>query len=219
MKKNKLFGEKYGRLTVLGVYDKDKKQNLRWLCACMCGGYCIAHAYDLKNGRIKSCGCLIREGTHKTHGMGRSGKKRSKIYSIWAAMLQRCNNPKDVNYFRYGGRGITVCQRWKKFENFYSDMGDKPLGLSLERIDNDLGYSKDNCKWATVEEQSVNKRNTVRVHIGDNKLINLAVACEMLDVGKDRVYYWKNKYKCSHQQAIDICIKRKNGLKPPALRY
>lgn len=107
----------------------------------------------LKSGRSRSCGCL-RDEVATTHGMSRTG-----IYRLWRSMLQRCANPQHHAYAYYGGRGITVCKRWSNFLSFYTDMGERPKGKSLERRDNNRGYSAANCYWATLKEQGRNRRN------------------------------------------------------------
>lgn len=109
-------------------------------------------------GNSKSCGCLAKVITsivHKTHGMS-----ETRTYNIWLGMIQRCNNPHNDRFDDYGGRGIKLCERWERFENFFEDMGEAPSGLSIHRIHNDLGYSKANCKWATRKEQARKKRNS-----------------------------------------------------------
>lgn len=107
-------------------------------------------------GITKSCGCLHREtviARSTKHGMAGTSE-----YDIWSAMIQRTTNPKNKAWDSYGGRGIGVCDRWLRFENFYADMGPRPAGLTLERVDNDRGYSPENCKWATYVEQRHNQR-------------------------------------------------------------
>jgi hypothetical protein len=106
-------------------------------------------------GKSKSCGCL-KTDVQKTHGLGRTA-----IYYAWAAMIQRCENPKNKWYHRYGGRGIKVCEAWRNdFRAFYADMGDKPDGLELDRKDNNGDYSKENCQWSTRSEQVRNRITT-----------------------------------------------------------
>lgn len=171
MKANNLVGGVFNRLTVVSDGGRDRRQNIMWNCVCICGGTALAFAYDLRSGKVKSCGCLNREGRNRTHGMAGPGKKRNRTYSIWAAMLQRCKNPNDPAWQHYGGRGITVCSSWYAFETFFADMGEKPEGLSLDRVDNSLGYCKENCRWATATEQGRNKRSNRWITVGNKTQI------------------------------------------------
>lgn len=148
----------YGRLKIL--YSDTIKGHPFYLCICECSKEIVSHLSDLKRSHTRSCGCLQKEKVqtqgfrNKTHGMVNSREFRS-----WEAMKRRCLNQKDPSYKNYGGRGILICDRWMKFENFYEDMGKRPEKMSLERINNNRGYSKDNCKWATMKEQQNNKRD------------------------------------------------------------
>ena len=151
-----LSGRKFGRLTVLGLSHRDKYRNSYWKCLCKCGSVKDYQRSGIVNGTTKSCGCLHSEKLKQrftTHG-----KYLSEIYSCWRNMKSRCNNPNHPVYDSYGGRGIKVCKRWEKFDNFYEDMGERPKGLSLERSNNDKGYSLKNCCWATKKEQANNRR-------------------------------------------------------------
>jgi hypothetical protein len=100
------------------------------------------------------------------------GKCRTSVYSTWCAMITRCHNPNSKSYPGYGGRGIHVCERWRKFENFYADMGDRPVGMTLDRRDGNLGYSPDNCRWATAKEQRANTK-TVRLLSFNGETLNV----------------------------------------------
>lgn len=126
-----------------------------WLCRCDCGIPTLAVAAAVRSGNTKSCGCQRFKGNRLTHGQ-RSAKSRA--YAAWSNMKQRCGNPLNGQFHDYGGRGITYDQPWSKFENFLADMGDPPHGLSLDRIDNNAGYSKQNCRWADKSTQRRNKR-------------------------------------------------------------
>jgi len=149
----KLINQKFGRLRAV----KKAERKYYWICECSCGTRKEIRGYDLLNGQTKSCGCLNKEKLLRkvtTHGM-----TNTATYKSWCGMKGRCNNPRDAAYGRYGGRGIKVCPRWLQFENFFEDMGEKPEKLTLERLDNNKGYSPDNCTWATRWTQNRNKKN------------------------------------------------------------
>lgn len=157
-KKLDLRGKKFGRLVVVERSHQDNHNKYHWRCNCDCGKETLVVTGQLINGRTKSCGCLHKEVVSKTfttHGL-------SKIpeFDVWAALIQRCTNKNNKKYSDYGGRGITVCDRWiNSFEAFYHDMGPRPSpDLSIDRMDNDRGYYPENCKWATDKEQAMNKR-------------------------------------------------------------
>lgn len=210
MKRNDLVGQKFGRLTVTHDAGRDNKSNILWGCVCDCGGKATAHAYDLRAGKIKSCKCLWKEGTATTHGKGRKGPKRSRVYSVWAAMIQRCSNQNDKNWDCYGARGITVAVPWGNFLNFYNDMGDPPAGYTLERVDNTKGYSKENCCWVTHKAQNRNKRSNIYITInGDTKILNDWV--KALSISNASVQYRIHNKGESHEQVIKY-FTEKRGL-------
>lgn len=153
-----LTGKKFNRLTCLGRDPESKPKVPKWIFRCDCGTVKSIQPAAVTRGMTQSCGCLNREIVTK-HGQGAPGK-RTKTYMAWGSMLSRCNNPDHASFDDYGGRGITVCPEWHEFERFLSDMGEVPKGLSLDRIDNSLGYFKANCRWATHQEQMRNRRNT-----------------------------------------------------------
>ena len=142
-------GQKFTRLTVIEYAD-----NARWLCLCDCGKRKTVRGGDLKTGNTRSCGCLKVKHGHVID------ENASQIYTAWRHMKQRCNNPKDAVYPSYGGRGITVCNRWSVFENFLKDMGEPPTHEhSLDRIDNNGNYCPKNCRWTTRKQQQGNMRS------------------------------------------------------------
>jgi hypothetical protein len=158
-----LINQRFGRLTVLRKVDVSNG-GISWYSRCDCGKISINSTKLLRAGKAKSCGCLNREiikTVNTKHGYKRGGTN-DKTYRTWRAIKERCNCVTHVGYKNYGGRGIKVCEDWEKsFDKFLLDMGEKPEGYSLERIDVDRDYCKDNCKWIPLEKQCLNKRNTV----------------------------------------------------------
>jgi len=152
----KIIGKKFGKLTALKEVSMIGRHRV-FQCKCDCGHKKIAKLQYLRNGDTKSCGCSNKTRSIK-HGIFVNGKKATKEYRIWASMIQRCENSNDKSYKYYGKRGITVCKKWHDFRNFIKDMGIKPKGKSIDRIDNNGNYCLSNCRWATMKEQSVNKR-------------------------------------------------------------
>lgn len=181
-------GVKFNRLTAVEYKGRSK-----WLFLCECGKEIITNGSDVRNGKSKSCGCLAKEILTKrniTHGM-----TDTVTFKIWRGMRQRCENPNNHAYTNYGGRGIKVCERWAKFENFLADMGERPGGMSIDRIDVSGDYEPSNCRWATRAEQARNTTRNRYVEIdGENLTItdwevkmklNKSVICKRIIRGVD----------------------------------
>lgn len=173
-----LTGEIFGRLTVL-EFAYTKNEESYWKCCCSCGAEIIVRSKCLARGETKSCGCLALENLinrSKTHGLA-----GTPIHIAWCSMRERCNNPHNKSYARYGGRGIKICERWlNSFENFYEDVSKLPhfgeKGYSLDRINNDGDYCPDNVRWATRKEQCRNRRSNVIVEYQGVKMTMIEAA-------------------------------------------
>ena len=192
-------GKTFGLWTILREvepvhYAKHKVLLRRCLCRCACGRESVVDLSRLLRGKALKCHSCGR----KTHGM--SG---TSIYNTWNAMLRRCENPKDSNFKDYGGRGIKVCERWHKFENFLKDMGPRPLGKTLDRIDNNGNYEPSKCRWIAMKGQSWNRRGNVRVVINGKK-IPASEADRRLGFAIGTISYRIRTLKWTPEKAVSI---------------
>lgn len=166
-----IIGERFGRLVVVKPGKRpleSRVTNTYWFCECDCGGSVSASSNNLRSGSIVSCGCYRREQMSAVaakynfrHGHNVAGKE-TRTHKSWVSMLQRCKNSRRKDFPDYGGRGIKVCERWSDYVNFLADMGERPEGMTLDRIDVNGDYEPSNCRWATPSDQQRNKRCHVK---------------------------------------------------------
>lgn len=166
--KYKMIDDRYGKLVVVEEVPKRKGKRF-FLCQCDCGNTKIVNYQSLRNGLTTSCGCFHREMISTL--FSKHGGSGTRTYTTWKSMRDRCNNPNSTVYEFYGGRGISYDSRWQVYENFLEDMGPRPEGMTLDRIDVNGHYTKENCRWATNEEQGLNKRAQARSVTGVSGVI------------------------------------------------
>ena len=183
-----LTGQKFGRLTVISFAGQRKRRRNYWNCLCECGETTVVSRDALVFKTTQSCGCLHRERTSAACLMHGRAHKKDATYQAWKAMHGRCNNPKNKRFPDYGGRGISVCDRWNDFEAFVTDMGDRPEEKkSIDRIDNEGNYEPVNCRWADDFEQANNKRtNHALTH--DGITLNLSQWIRRMGISKSAIY-------------------------------
>ena len=206
-----LIGQKFGRLLVIERISNDRHGKAMWSCLCNCGKQKIVASNDLIRNKTKSCGCLSIEKTIQRltkHGHN-TKNKITETYRSWQGMIQRCINPKHKNYGTYGGRDIKVCERWRNsFSNFLTDMGERPKNRTLDRINNELGYYKNNCQWSTTEEQGRNKRNNHLITF-NGKTQCISAWAEEVGIVYGMLIDRINKLGWSPEKALTTPVKRK----------
>lgn len=190
MRRLDITGHKFGGLVAKSFSVMRGKQSM-WICVCECGSDCVVQLGNLRSGHTVSCGCqraIVTKREKTQHGMS-----RTPTYRSWVAMLTRCTNFDNHKFVDYGGRGIKVCDKWKRFDGFFEDMGIRPVNTTLGRIENDGNYEKSNCEWQGSVQQASNKRNT-RLFDVDGVSATLAAHCERLGLKyatiKSRIYLY-----------------------------
>ena len=196
-------GDKYNRLTAVRFDHRGKRGEQFWLFKCSCGNEKVINVNHVKTGKTASCGCLGRELSSKriTKRNTIHGMYLSREYESWRAMKNRCLNKKHTYYKYYGARGIKVCSSWMKFEHFYKDMGKRPAGTTLDRIDNNKGYCKNNCRWATRKEQA-NNRKSNHLLTFNGKTQNIKQWAEELGINHNTLFS-----RLSYGWSIDKALK------------
>lgn len=206
-----LTGQRFGRLVVLKESHKDRHHGYHWHVRCDCGTIKTTTGTGLKAGKINSCGCLFREKLFSR--ITKHGGTHTPEHRTWEAMKWRCLNPRNAAYKHYGGRGITICKRWHKFENFLEDMGKKPSAKhSLDRIDNNGNYEPGNCRWVTQAVQTRNTRRAIRLEV-ENIEMTLGVACRRYGISYTNISHKVRKSDYSHQEAFNEFVLR-HGARP-----
>ncbi len=182
-------GIKINKIKVLGYSHNDKFGRCIMHCACDCGNKCIVPATHIRTGRVKSCGCLLKQALllRTKHGHAKY-RNMSTTYSVWQGMVKRATDENHAQADRYIKRGIGISKRWLKFINFLADMGERPIGKEIDRIDNNKGYCKQNCRWATKAENNLNKATTRKV-IYKGKEYPLLSLCKMYNIRYGCVSY------------------------------
>lgn len=186
-------------LTAKSIQGRNQRGRIYWLCYCDCGNVSIVQSSNLVQGNTSSCGCLATKRRIESNTI--HGCSNTTEFSIWEKMIDRCTREKSPAYKNYGARGIHVCSRWELFSNFLNDMGKRPTGTTLDRIDNNKGYAPENCRWASIKEQARNKRtNRLLTYHGQTKC--MAEWCEILGLKTATVCQRLNRYGWSVEKAL-----------------
>lgn len=200
-------GARFGRLVVLEnriVVSGRKGYYAR--ATCDCGVAVMVLESSLWYENTRSCGCLKRDYAksgvaNKRHGHAPKNG-HSPTLTSWASMIGRVTNPNSIGWNRYGGRGIKVCERWKTFENFLADMGERPAGTSIDRIDNNGDYEPGNCRWGTRQEQAENTSSAIMVTLNGEQM-SMSRAARVLGIDPSSLHDWQKRYGIGHQEAVD----------------
>ncbi len=195
-------GKVFGRLTVVG-FSHRYKSDYYWNCICECENTKIIKRGSLISGVTKSCGCLSKEKSTK-HNLC-----NTSTYNTWEGMIQRCTNHNATRYISYGEKGITVCDKWLSFEGFYEDMGLRPIGTTLDRVDNNSGYYKENCRWATKQQQDNNRSSNINITY-QNKTQTLMQWSRELGINWNTLHsrIVKSKWEITKALSFPVRIKR-----------
>lgn len=202
-----LTGQRFGMLTAIRIgipHQSPSRAQVTWVCLCDCGNEVTVQRGSLRNSTTQSCGCL-RDMIDSAKTSAFIEKKPE--YNCWAAMKQRCMNPKDRFFHDYGGRGIRVCERWSEsFDAFFADMGNRPsLMHSIDRIDTNGNYEPGNCRWATSREQSRNKRNNVFLEIDGRRQV-------LADWANEIGINWSSLYERIQKYPLQVALTAKKGM-------
>ena len=194
-----LIGMTFCRLTVISEQGKSVRNDIMWLCKCTCGNETTLPTRKLKGGEVKSCGCY--KGDYMRSKMTTHDHARTRTYTSWNSMKNRCTNPNHISYANYGGRGISICDRWvNSFENFLYDMGERPTGKTLDRINTNGIYEPLNCKWSTLKEQQRNRRYVRKMEY-NGEIKTLPEWCDILNLNKTKVL---NKFRYKEYTVVEL---------------
>lgn len=193
-------GERYGRLVAIKRVSS-RKQSTFWLFKCDCGAQKEISLTSVRRGHSKSCGCL---NIDSLQGRAVHGMRKLSSYTVWQSMKERCYNKNYKSYMHYGGRGISVCDRWRNsFVNFFEDMGDRPNDKSLDRIDNDGNYEPSNCRWTSKKVQRQNQRG-IKLYPFENELLTIAEIARRSGVTYENLFYRISQRKCDPEYAVKL---------------